>query len=483
MSAFPKILIIDDEAIIQNFLGTLLAAEDIELLFAENGEKGLKMAREFQPDAILLDVMMPGMDGFETCRRIRADPDLAEIPIIMLTALDNREARITGLQAGADDFLTKPFDTFEMKVRIKNIMRLNRYRNLLSERSRFYWVVENDEKGYLILNKNGDIQYANQKAQVYFHLPGTFTGVNFVRQAKLYYQFHSLQNEKNEHGSGNVIYLVQPESVTARAFWLRVEILNSPTGAENQHLARVNDITDKMSTYQDIRKIHLLVAHKLRTPVSLLYSSMNLLDRRMDSIPVEEIKSTVKLAWNSTERLALQVQDILKYLDAPIALADGTPFAVGNLKEILDSVCGALELEGVLISLPAALLKRKLGISREALELISHEILENSKKFHPQQKPNIEVGIEPRGENNIQILFMDDGQPMTAEQITHAKMPYSQGEKWFTGEVPGMGLGIPLVSALVWQTGGQLRIENRSERAGVCVVLTLPILKEKRQEA
>ncbi len=484
ISASPKILVIDDEVMIQNFLETLLATENVELLFAENGEKGLMMAREFQPSAILLDIMMPVMDGYETCRRIRATPSLAEIPVIMLTALDNREARISGLLAGADDFLTKPFDTLEMKIRIKNITRLNRYRNLLAERSRFHWVVENDEKGYLILNHNGDIQYANQKAQVYFHLPEAHAGVNFVKQSKLYYHFHSLENDQDDHcGGGNVIYLVQPESETARAFWLRVEILRSSSGTESHHLARISDVTDKMSTTQDIRKVHLLVAHKLRTPVSLLYSGMDLLNKRMDLIPEEEIKSTVKAAWKSAERLVLQVQDILMYLDAPVELAGGAPFVVSDLEEMLDSVCEALELDHVSISLPMPLLKHKLGISREALELIAHEVLENSKKFHPSHKPNIEVRIELRTGNSIQILFMDDGQSMTAEQITLSRMPYSQGEKWFTGEIPGMGLGIPLVLSLVWQAGGQFRIENRSGQAGVCVSLNLPILAQERQEA
>jgi two-component system, cell cycle response regulator len=80
------------------------------------------------------------------------------------------------------------------------------------------------------------------------------------------------------------------------------------------------------------------------------------------------------------------------------------------------------------------------------------------------------------------LIIDDDGQVMTAEQITRAKIPYSQGEKWFTGEVPGMSLGIPLVSTLVWQTGGQVRITNRDGQAGVCVSLTLPVLTMERQE-
>ncbi|MBP9040443.1 MAG: response regulator [Anaerolineaceae bacterium] len=131
-----KILIIDDEPIVRLTLDGLLRQDNVQLLFAENGMKGLAMAQHFMPDAILLDLMMPDMDGFEVCRRIRSNEELAEVPVIMITALDNREARLTGLEAGADDFLTKPFDSMEIQIRIKNILRMNRFRHIIDQRDR-----------------------------------------------------------------------------------------------------------------------------------------------------------------------------------------------------------------------------------------------------------------------------------------------------------------------------------------------------------
>ncbi len=81
--------------------------------------------------------MMPEMDGFEVCRRLRADPMLAEVPIILVTALDDRDSRLEGLEAGADDFVSKPFDRAELRARIRAIARLNRYRHLVAERAKF----------------------------------------------------------------------------------------------------------------------------------------------------------------------------------------------------------------------------------------------------------------------------------------------------------------------------------------------------------
>jgi putative two-component system response regulator len=129
-----SILVIDDEPVVRETLEALLGM-DYQLYFAENGLEGLALAMQTQPDVILLDVMMPLMDGFEVCRQIRAAPALEAVPVLMITALDDRASRLKGLQAGVDDFLVKPFDSFELLARVQTITRLNRYRLLIEQRS------------------------------------------------------------------------------------------------------------------------------------------------------------------------------------------------------------------------------------------------------------------------------------------------------------------------------------------------------------
>src|SRR5512141_480112 len=130
------VLIVDDEYIGRETLQSVLEGEGYELEMAENGLQAIEKARQLLPDVILLDVMMPGMTGFEVCERIRSDPQVAEIPIIILTALDDRESLLTALKAGADDFITKPFDRFELRARLIGITRLNRYHKLAEERQK-----------------------------------------------------------------------------------------------------------------------------------------------------------------------------------------------------------------------------------------------------------------------------------------------------------------------------------------------------------
>lgn len=130
------ILVIDDEAITRATLAALLDKPNYLVEMAEDGIQGIEMAKRINPDVILLDVMMPRMNGYDVCKRIRSDPQIAEVPIILITALDDRDAKLNGLVVGADDFLAKPFDTLELEIRLHTLRRVDRYRHLLDEREK-----------------------------------------------------------------------------------------------------------------------------------------------------------------------------------------------------------------------------------------------------------------------------------------------------------------------------------------------------------
>jgi two-component system cell cycle response regulator len=121
-----RILIVDDVPSNARLLDAKLSAEYYQPTIARDGFEGLAVARSWQPDLILLDVMMPGMDGFECCRKLKQHPDTLHIPVVMVTALGQPAERIAGLEAGADDFLTKPVDHATLMARVRSLVRLKR---------------------------------------------------------------------------------------------------------------------------------------------------------------------------------------------------------------------------------------------------------------------------------------------------------------------------------------------------------------------
>src|SRR5215470_11018064 len=124
VSTAPRVLIVDDDPMNRDILHTLLEAQGLVSVMATDGEEALTVAQETQPDLILLDVMMPKMDGIEVCRRLKSDPTLPFIPIIMITARADSKDIVAGLEAGGDEYLTKPVDPDALVARVKSMLRI-----------------------------------------------------------------------------------------------------------------------------------------------------------------------------------------------------------------------------------------------------------------------------------------------------------------------------------------------------------------------
>ena len=120
----PRILVVDDTPANVKLLTDVLTAKGYDAISAANGEDGLRRVSADRPDLVLLDIMMPGMNGYEVCRAIRADTATRVLPVVMVTSLDPAQERIKGLEAGADDFLSKPIHSPELLARVKSLLRI-----------------------------------------------------------------------------------------------------------------------------------------------------------------------------------------------------------------------------------------------------------------------------------------------------------------------------------------------------------------------
>ncbi len=143
------ILVIEDDDIVARTIERSLRGDEFRVVLTHSGVEGLKAARRKPPDLVILDIIMPGMDGFTVCRELRADPLLSEVPILFLTAKIKDEDKIAGFNAGADDYLTKPFNIDELIMRLRAILKR-------AQRQQLGEIGENDAEKSKVIPENGN---------------------------------------------------------------------------------------------------------------------------------------------------------------------------------------------------------------------------------------------------------------------------------------------------------------------------------------
>ena len=477
------ILIVDDEELIRETLEGLLLIQGHNLAFAQNGAEALAKAVELTPDLILLDVMMPDMDGFEVCEHLRADPLLAEVPIIMVTALDDRESRLQGIKVGADDFITKPFDSAELQLRVQTVVRLNRYRRLLMERNKFEWVVEQAEDGYLMLNENGQILYTNPQARVFLGLTTDDKGAldeGFIELARSQYHCEpeaTWSSWPEQPPISSPRYLVRPESNSANSFWLQVNLVEMNSRSDEQYLIRLQNITDYVMAQKIAWTFHDQVSHKLRTPLAKLAGSLNLLEEDNSVFTAEDKNFILKTATSSVARLQDEITSIFKYMNTfNTVRPDPSRCSLAEIPAVIADLEAHLELKSLEVSYDGFehLDQVQISTSATAVEIILGELIRNARKFHPEESPTLQVSLSSV-DRGILLQVGDDGLTLSPEQLAKMWTPYYQAEKFFSGQVPGMGLGLSMVASLVWSAGGTCRAYNQDSGPGIVVEIMLPL--------
>jgi len=460
------ILVVDDEDRNRQLLESFLGEDDYELYMAECGSEALLLAEGIEPDLILLDLMMPVMDGYAVCREIRRNPNLTATPIIMITALEGRDSMLRGLEAGADEFLTKPVDCLELRTRVRTVARLNRVRLLQRERKEFEMIAEDSRDIYLRVSPDGDLTYLNNAGKRLIN-PQSPNILNCLSERFALEPHDSWMDWRTiwQHPE-HVRYLLETASESSCARWFQFEMKPVSEGEQPERLCRIIDVTDLMNTKRDNWSFQSAVCHKLRTPLTGIVALTAMLRKRRDDAELWD------LLEKSTTRLESQVASVTNLVDS----RQSASFANMKHSEIMEALRNAAEAAGIerLDQDPETPSDTPAELSRNAVEMIAAALFENCVRFHPEGTPSVLVSSIVQDEQ-ICISIADDGTTIPPEDLPKLGKLLFQSESSFTGEVPGMGVGLAMVDSILRERGGKLSFRNRSDVPGFVVTLKVPV--------
>lgn len=460
------LLIVDDNLTARQMMRTILKSEPYELVFAHDGKTALEYAAQVIPDLILLDVMMPDMDGYEVCRRIRNTPLLAEVPIIMVTALDDRESRIDGILAGADDFITKPVDPVELRARAQTITRLNRYRRLMGERLKFERMTELSPNGILVVNAHHTILMANPTITRMSHTDPTAPLVGQLVDTFFTGEHSTRYHAAAAHVLANAQMVEQFEAV-----WVRPDTTRFPVEVDMGFIQWddqpaiqliVRDITERAQLeamaidnerFAANSVLTATVAHEVNTPLHTIKTCLYL----ADSDDQDQRTTYLTLAQDEIDRIS----HILRQLLDLYRTHDGgdVPINANTLIErVLVLTSNVFAQAGIQVE--SALLPQLptfMGQPNQMTQILLN-ILLNAIAAMPNggtlQLTTSTTNEASTGQTYVVITIADNGIGMADEVRERIFEPF------FTTKAEGSGLGLAVCKRLVEQHGGTISVTS-----------------------
>ncbi len=484
-----RVLLADDNADLREYARRLLA-EDYEVEAVNDGEAALAAARAQRPDVIVSDVMMPRLDGFGLIRALRDDPALRGIPVILLSARAGEEARIEGMDRGADDYLVKPFSSRELLVRVGTLLRsAEESRRTHEALAQFETLLNQAPLGVYLVDDDFRVAAVNPVARPVFGDIPDLIGRDFdevihilwpAQQAdEIVRRFRHTLATGEPHIVPELIEERQDRKVTEYYEW---QIARIPLPGNRQGVVcYFRDISRSVMAREalrdaDRRKDEFIatLSHELRNPLAPLRNSLQLLRLSGKGDPsVEPIQQIMERQVNNLVRL---VDDLLEMS----RISRGKLELRKERVELATIVRNAIETSNPLIQasghkLALSLTEQPLWVDGDPVRLV--QILANllnNAAIYTERGGRIEVRTG-RQDGTAVISVQDNGPGIAPNDLSRIFEVFSRGERSSTRGQGGLGIGLALARNLAEMHGGSITVESNGARQGSEFTVRLPL--------
>ena len=497
------ILIVDDDATNVVVLEGILEAAGYQLVVAKNGYEALALLAQEPPDLILLDVMMPEMDGFTVCRHVKATPAWQHIPVIIITALDEAEDYARALDCGADDFMTKPFTFTVLLARVRGYLRAKHaMEELRHSEERYRRLVELSPDAVLV-HCDGTIVYANVACVRLLGAtnPDQLLGRPLMEIIHPDYTDIVVARLRQMQEQGVAVPLLEEKLVRLDGRVVNVEVASMPIPYQDSsaYLAVIRDITERLETRTALRaakeaaetanlaKSQFLanMSHELRTPLNAIIGYSEILREEAEELDYTDFLSDLRKIHTAGKHLLSLINDVLdlakieagkmppylEFFDVSTVIHD----AVSTIDPLIGKNANTLHVQvadqvGTMYS----------DITKVRQSLLN--LLSNACKFTKEGPITLTVTRET-GADKEWLCFQvrDTGIGMSPEQIRRLFQPFLQADASTTRQYGGTGLGLTITQHFCHMLGGTITVESALGE-GSTFTMRLPAAAPHEQE-
>lgn len=499
-----KILIVDDDPFQVQLLESILAKENYETIGYTDNLKALEDAAEINPDLILLDLIMPDINGFELCRRLRADQRTRHIPVIFVTAKKDQATESEGFQLGAVDYITKPFNAIVIKARVRNHIELKRHRDslelLIQERTaerdksqqQFQDLVEKSLVGIAII-QDGRVVYQNPElirtiddlADKIRNQDFNFIHPDNLAQLKLAYQNIINKTTANVEADFQIVSKIQTRSdklykwVNCRASTFNYQgretiLINLVDITHTKELEKLLLNRNKMAS---LGRIASGMAHEIRNPLTGITSYLYSLDQLCESKTVmpkdidlmKEIIGQLKLASHKVEAVIKRVLDFSKPTAPQMVRVDINQC----LTNVLNLTAVTLRKAGIEVTTALSKNLPRCYGDVALIEQVFLNLIQNAGRALKGVRGNKKVAVSSYAHDNYISIAVSDSGPGVPRDLREKIF-----DPFFTTSSNGSGIGLSIAQRIVTDHNGLLAVED-GELGGAHFTITLPIEKRR----
>ncbi len=488
------ILIVDDQAVNLKVLVDLLRHKEHRLLVAENGKDALKIVQEQQPDIILLDVMMPGMDGFEVCRIIKKDTKTVDIPIVFLTALGEVEDKVTGFEVGGADFITKPFHEQEVLLRINTHLTMRQQQQQLEqEKETLAVTLRSIGDGVITTDVEGRIVFINKVAE---DLSGWING---EAQGKPSTEVFNIVNEKTGRKCaspvqrvmelGRIIGLANHTALIAKDGTIH-SIADSGAPIRDRESKTIGvvivfrDVSHEKRIEEELLKVRKLesvgilaggIAHDFNNILSAIHGNIELVGYRISDEDIETANLLID-AKKATKRAVKLTKQLLTFAKGGHPIKEST--ALPDL--IRDSADFVLQGSNISCEYSFAEDLWSVDVDSDQISQVIQNIIINADHAMPEgglvkmncaniEDPADEALLSTQEGKFVRITIQDSGIGIPREIIDKIFDPY------FSTKQQGSGLGLAICHSIINKHDGYVTVNSTPGR-GTTFTLYLPAI-------